>query len=582
MEGNHSEPDLSVPSSQCSVCRKDDIAWRYITERTEQNGKKTLICDFCQKESGGLSDPTQPSIKASIQSKEKVHDADMAVALWFYDACIPMNAVNSPFFQVMLSKASCLGHASSTWSSTGCTLMGDGWKDTRKRPLIKFLVYCPKGVTFIKSVDASDVYTNAENLCNLFAEMVEMVGAENVVHLVTDNAPNFKASGRLLTERYPNISWSPCAAHCMNLILEDVGNMPNVKEKRQGWREIIRPGETRFATTFISLQSAYAHKDDLQALVVDQEFRQFLKTEKARYVKTVVLDENMWEHCLLIVRIMAPMILLLCVCDTDEKPSLPYVYEGMYRACLGIKKIFGKKKELYKPYTSIIKNRWDRMLRHDLHAAAYFFNPAFMYDQKNFSKKPEILKAMLNLMEKQKGSDRTKIFDGMTMYREREKSFSLSSALSCLKTTRPDEWWKFFGYDVPVLQKLAIRILSQTASSSSGCEHNWSVFERIHTKRRNRLKHQRLNDLVYVHYNLRLQDRFSKRKRSYDPTDYESIDKTDFWVVEESGEAELDYDKLENALTEESPKDGEDATSDTLDLNGTEDEVPFSQDDTAE
>ncbi|CAN7058200.1 unnamed protein product [Brassica rapa subsp. trilocularis] len=723
MEGNHSEPDLGVPSSQRSVRRKDDIAWRYITERTEQNGKKTLICDFCQKESGGgginrmkqhlagirgnidsctkvsaevqfqmkqslkenedknkekrgiplddinivadmnadgqgihsqpsvtqtkkrnrggdlhgffktgLSDPTQPSIKASIQSKEKVHDADMAVALWFYDACIPMNAVNSPFFPVMLSKAASLGHGytgpsyhalrvgllrdakkhvslivesfRSTWASTGCTLMGDGWKDTRKRPLINFLVYCPKGVTFIKSVDASDVYTNAENLCNLFAEMVEMVGSENVVHLVTDNAPNYKASGRLLAERYPNISWSPCAAHCMNLILEDVGNMPNVKElvsavskvtifvynhkstlnflrKRQGWREIIRPGETRFATTFIALQSAYAHKDDLQALVVDQEFRQFLKTEKARCVKAVVLDENMWAHCLLIVRIMAPMIRLLRVCDTDEKPSLPYVYEGMYRARLGIKKIFGKKKELYKPYTRIIKNRWDKMLRHDLHAAAYFFNPAFMYDQKNFSKKPEILKGMLNLMEKQKGSDRTKIFEGMTIYREREKSFSHSSALSCSKTTRPDEWWKFFGYDVPVLQKLAIRILSQTASSS-GCERNWSVFERIHTKRRNRLEHQRLNDLVYVHYNLRLQDRFSKRKRSYDPIDYESIDKTEFWVVEESGEAELDYDELENALTEENPKDGEDATSETLNLNGTEDEVPFSQDDTTE
>ena len=64
-----------------------------------------------------------------------------------------------------------------------------------------------------------------------------------------------------------------------------------------------------------------------------------------------------------------------------------------------------------------------------------------------------------------------------------------------------------FGGDAPHLQKLAIRILSQTASSS-GCERNWSVFERIHTKRRNRLEHQRLNDLVYVHYNLRLQNRY--------------------------------------------------------------------------
>ena len=70
-----------------------------------------------------------------------------------------------------------------------------------------------------------------------------------------------------------------------------------------------------------------------------------------------------------------------------------------------------------------------------------------------------------------------------------------------------DEWWKFFGCDVPNLQKLAIRILSQTASFS-GCERNWSVFERIHTKKRNRLEYQRLNDLVYVHYNLRLQHRY--------------------------------------------------------------------------
>lgn len=69
-----------------------------------------------------------------------------------------------------------------------------------------------------------------------------------------------------------------------------------------------------------------------------------------------------------------------------------------------------------------------------------------------------------------------------------------------------NDWWKLFGIDAPYLQKLAIRILSQTASSS-GCERNWSVFERIHTQRRNRLEHQRLSDLVYVHYNLRLQNR---------------------------------------------------------------------------
>lgn len=41
-----------------------------------------------------------------------------------------------------------------TWQECGCTIMGDGWKDVSQRPLINFLVYCPRGICFIKSVDA--------------------------------------------------------------------------------------------------------------------------------------------------------------------------------------------------------------------------------------------------------------------------------------------------------------------------------------------------------------------------------------------------------------------------------------------
>jgi hypothetical protein len=57
------------------------------------------------------------------------------------------------------------------------------------------------------------------------------------------------------------------------------------------------------------------------------------------------------------------------------------------------------------------------------------------------------------------------------------------------------QWWEAFGSHCPQLQKFAISILSQTCSAS-GCERNWSVFERIHTKKRNRLEQKRLNDLV--------------------------------------------------------------------------------------
>lgn len=72
---------------------------------------------------------------------------------------------------------------------------------------------------------------------------------------------------------------------------------------------------------------------------------------------------------------------------------------------------------------------------------------------------------------------------------------------------------------MPILQKYALRIVSQCVSSS-GCERNWSTFALIHTKLRNRLGYEKLNDLVYVNYNLRLrihQKEIERQERELDP-----------------------------------------------------------------
>ena len=42
-----------------------------------------------------------------------------------------------------------------SWESTGCTVMSDGWTDSKGRILINFLVHCPRGTMFVKSIDAS-------------------------------------------------------------------------------------------------------------------------------------------------------------------------------------------------------------------------------------------------------------------------------------------------------------------------------------------------------------------------------------------------------------------------------------------
>lgn len=104
------------------------------------------------------------------------------------------------------------------------------------------------------------------------------------------------------------------------------------------------------------------------------------------------------------------------------------------------------------------------------------------------------------------------------------------------------QWWEAFGGQCPELQRFAIRILSQTCSAS-GCERNWSVFERIHTKKRNRLDQKRLNDLVYVQYNLRLRrNQLMNKRPDSDPIVLEDIDPTSDWVVE-SCPPEFDADE---------------------------------------
>jgi hypothetical protein len=120
-------------------------------------------------------------------------------------------------------------------------------------------------------------------------------------------------------------------------------------------------------------------------------------------------------------------------------------------------------------------------------------------------------------------------------------------------------WWESFGNHCPQLQKFAIRVLSQTCSAS-GCERNWSVFERIHTKKRNRLEHKRLNDLVFVQYNLRLRHNQLLNKRpDTDPIVLDDVDPTSDWVakthppefdvdhdleMEFAGQAQMDADPL--------------------------------------
>ncbi|CAN1309863.1 hypothetical protein LINPERPRIM_LOCUS27838 [Linum perenne] len=177
----------------------------------------------------------------------------------------------------------------------GCSLMTDAWTDMKRRSIMNVVTHCAEGTSFIKSKDTSGIAHTSDVIFDLVDSAIEEVGAEHVVQVVTDNASNNMGAKALLLEKRPNIFWSSCATHTINLMLQGIGNLPRFKkvlDQAKNFtifiyshhrtlecmrsftkkREIIRPGVTRFASQYLTLHSMMEKKGELRKTAVDKKW----------------------------------------------------------------------------------------------------------------------------------------------------------------------------------------------------------------------------------------------------------------------------------------------------------------------
>jgi len=271
--------------------------------------------------------------------KEKV---DAQVAEFFYTSAIPFNAIRNPAFIKMCDMIARYGvgykppsyhdirekllkqavektdvvleEYKEEWKRTGCTIMSDGWTDKKGHSICNFLVNSPKGTVFLYSLDTSDISKTADKVFKMLDDVVEFVGEENVVQVVTDNAANFKAAGDLLMQKRERLYWTPCAAHCIDLIFEDFEKHLKVHEItiKKGrkitayiygrtqlisilitrGRDLISPGVTRFATAYLTLSFLHELKASLMNMFSSEEWQtsKFGTSQEGRKVQNMVLD----------------------------------------------------------------------------------------------------------------------------------------------------------------------------------------------------------------------------------------------------------------------------------------------------
>ncbi|KAG8636042.1 hypothetical protein MANES_16G093350v8 [Manihot esculenta] len=294
------------------------------------------------------------------------------------------------------------------------------------------------------------------------------VGEANVDKVMTNNASNCML---MLEIKHPHFYWTPCAANCVDLILEDIGNIAkfhntikravalssyiyvrsrvvNMLRRFTSERELIRPAIT---TSFFTLQHMHKNKTNLRKTLTSEEWTRTMDRTKEAIAKT-----------------------------------------------------FGENEDKYKEIFEIIDKRRESQLHQPLHAKGYYLNPEYFYSNKNIEQDEEVMTSSYQLL-----------------YQNGEGIFGMPIPTRNWTLIAPAEWWKAYGASTPNLRNFAIK---------------------VHSKKKNRLAQQRLNDLVFVKYNRSLKRKYDARRR-VDPISLKEIDDSNEWLMGQMQE-ELNRDEL--------------------------------------
>jgi len=296
----------------------------------------------------------------------------------------------------------------------GCSIMTDAWTDRKRRSIMNLCTNCADGTSFISSKEMSDVSHTSEVIFELVDKTIEDFGPENVVQVVTDNASNMGAK-KLLLEKRPNIFWTSCATHTINLMLQGIGNLARFKkviEQAKAFtifvyghtrtldcmrqftegKEIVRPGVTRFASTFLTLNSILEKKDQLRKMVVHSRWDSLrdVKSKKGKDATAIILNPTFWKDVKLTVSVFEPLFKVLRLVDGDVKPSMGFVYGELLKAKREIKEALGNNESRYKEVIAVIDKKMKGRFDSPLHLTAYLLNPHYSYANPAIFDEPSI------------------------------------------------------------------------------------------------------------------------------------------------------------------------------------------------
>lgn len=252
------------------------------------------------------------------------------------------------------------------------------------------------GFFFVKSIDPLGNKDGAL-VFDLVDECIEEIGEKNVVQVVTNIAQPNLTLVNLLREKRPWIYWTECAAHCIELMLEDIASLPDVSKiiatakvitiflcsnthvfnltKVYLGKDLVHSGVTHFSTVYLNLKSIQEKKKELSKLFRSDELDDwgYHKKEKGKRAAKIVRSDNFWHGLDDAVKIFEPLVEVLR-CVIGNVPAMGFLYGDLLDAKWEIALSFDNNETKYKAVLEIIDNRWNDKFKTPLHLASRYLN----------------------------------------------------------------------------------------------------------------------------------------------------------------------------------------------------------------
>ena len=288
---------------------------------------------FCHSSGDGSVGGTIPTMMRQSLISDGFHEVqwqelDKAWAKFFYDANVPFAIAKNAVFKEAVMKTTTFKkpyvppsyhdirttllvqaradleaqldkRVAESVRKFGRTLAIDGWTSVNSRPLCNAMLVSPSGELFLGSVDTTGNRKTATYMASLMERFIEQVGPHNIVQFCTNNDRSMLNASKKITEKYPHIYMQGCAAHAMDLLLEDWGKATWIKEtvekakllvkfvkkchmpiavfcKHEAKFSLLMPGQTRFASHFIMIDRLLNVKEALEQTVVDPQWTAYI------------------------------------------------------------------------------------------------------------------------------------------------------------------------------------------------------------------------------------------------------------------------------------------------------------------